>query len=661
MKKIALVLMAVSFIAFNLSAQKKIKFGNIDFEDLKMEVYEKDTNAHAVILSDIGTQYFDESFNNVFERHLRIKILDKKGFDEANINFTINPQHERLQRIKGFTFTLEDGKVIKTKLNKEGIFKEKTVDKYVQRIKTTFPNVKEGSIVDIIYTVSTQAFFIRDWSFQTYIPTVRSEYTVHIPEYFTVTRNVKGYFPLTKQNVKRESSGYAQNSFQANIYYHLCENVPAFKKEAYMTTADNFLTAVEFEMESVNIPGNGNYSGYYKKYTSTWDIVNRELNDDEDFGARMRMVSFYKDDLKKVLSEVNSEDPFVKMNAIMDFVKSKMKWNEYNSIYAFKSLRTSYNEGEGNSAEINMILTLMLNEAGFETYPVVLSTRNNGIILPTHPTIKAFNYLIAAVKIDDDYHLMDATEPLSEINLLPKRCLNGQGRLIGEKFSTWIDVETNNKDKSIMNYILTLNSEGDLEGRLQCKRESYSALYFRKNLKTNQNEDEFIKSFEEENTGLSINEYEFSNLDDLSEPIVEKYTITVSDQIDLAGDLIMFNPLFYDKIDENPFKLEKRTYPVDYAYPIDEVVIVNMQIPEGYEIDKIPESVAFGITGKNAIYVYRVSVNGNFIQVRSQFQINKSMFVSTEYEELKEFYNQVIIKQSEQIILKKSTQLTSEL
>lgn len=54
-----------------------------------------------------------------------------------------------------------------------------------------------------------------------------------------------------------------------------------------------------------------------------------------------------------------------------------------------------------------------------------------------------------------------------------------------------------------------------------------------------------------------------------------------------------------------------------------------------------------------ARYTYSVAQNGNIISLTSMFHINKSLFTQLEYPYLREFYNQVVAKQAEQIVLKK--------
>ena len=73
----------------------------------------------------------------------------------------------------------------------------------------------------------------------------------------------------------------------------------------------------------------------------------------------------------------------------------------------------------------------MLKEAGLEANPVILSTRNNGYVGSiTFPNISKFDYVIGHVKIGEKEYLLDATEPYGMPNILPVRCLNGEGLLV---------------------------------------------------------------------------------------------------------------------------------------------------------------------------------------------------------------------------------------
>ena len=71
------------------------------------------------------------------------------------------------------------------------------------------------------------------------------------------------------------------------------------------------------------------------------------------------------------------------------------------------------------------------------------------------------------------------------------------------------------------------------------------------------------------------------------------------------------------------------------------------------KLEEVPQNKILMLPGNAAKFVYSVSVNGNTISVVRTFQINKSLFVQDEYPNLREFYNQVVAKQNEQVVLKK--------
>jgi uncharacterized protein YfkK (UPF0435 family) len=117
--------------------------------------------------------------------------------------------------------------------------------------------------------------------------------------------------------------------------------------------------------------------------------------------------------------------------------------------------------------------------------------------------------------------------------------------------------------------------------------------------------------------------------------------------------MLYFTPIIGDAIKENPFKIEKRNYPIDYGFNTKITSIYQFTVPEGFEITETPKSITFSLPNRDAQYMYSVNIIGNKIQVMSLFSINKPVFQSSEYEALKNFYDIVIAKQKEQIVLKK--------
>jgi len=73
---------------------------------------------------------------------------------------------------------------------------------------------------------------------------------------------------------------------------------------------------------------------------------------------------------------------------------------------------------------------------------------------------------------------------------------------------------------------------------------------------------------------------------------------------------------------------------------------------KSYEIDTSANAVVLYEMGSSRI---RGSVKGNTINLQCWLQINKTTFQPSEYGRLREFFNQVVAKQNEQIVFKKKS------
>ncbi|MFM7852955.1 MAG: hypothetical protein ACKO96_13820 [Flammeovirgaceae bacterium] len=81
--------------------------------------------------------------------------------------------------------------------------------------------------------------------------------------------------------------------------------------------------------------------------------------------------------------------------------------------------------------------------------------------------------------------------------------------------------------------------------------------------------------------------------------------------------------------------------------------MAKIQIPEGYVLEELPKPKVMLLPENGGKFVYSASNQGNVINFVSQFIINKSVFAVEEYPTLREFYNLVVAKQAELIVLKK--------
>lgn len=175
-----LFLIIASTICFSVYSQPKVKFGKIALGDLTRKYSQIDSSASAEYLYDNGYSFFkynkEKGFQFVFQHHRKIKIYNKDGYDYANIEIPFyDPNSENKEyvgAIKAFVYNLEGGKVVKTKLENSEIFEERS-SKYWSVKKAALPNVKEGSVLEYTYTITSDFVSnLREWNFQHEIPVV---------------------------------------------------------------------------------------------------------------------------------------------------------------------------------------------------------------------------------------------------------------------------------------------------------------------------------------------------------------------------------------------------------------------------------------------------------------------------------------------------------
>nr|NQU89249.1 hypothetical protein [Bacteroidota bacterium] len=387
-----------------------------------------------------------------------------------------------------------------------------------------------------------------------------------------------------------------------------------------------------------------------ERYTESWDDINHKLLNSGNFGLQLKRERFLKNEVEQ-LKALNM-DTLALIEAAFTTIKNKITWNGQYRKYASDNLRDAYKSGAGNTADINLTLVVLLNELGLEAYPVLISTRKNGMIHPSHPSLSSFNYVIALARIGNDNYLMDATEPLSEINLLPTRCLNNQGWLVDENKSGWIDLQNGKLEKSAT-YNLTLDEDGKFKGAVDYTYTNYGAFEERLKASDNSDTESYLKEKFKDLRGLTITESSVTGIDTLYNDVKTHLDLEISGHLENAGDLYFFEPLFLDRVEENPFKIEDREYPVEFEYPVCEMQSVSITIPDDYIVEELPKPMIVNLDDKSARFIYNINQLGNKIVITSIFSINKVLFLPEQYPYLKQLLDMVVDKHKEQVVLKK--------
>ena len=143
-----------------------------------------------------------------------------------------------------------------------------------------------------------------------------------------------------------------------------------------------------------------------------------------------------------------------------------------------------------------------------------------------------------------------------------------------------------------------------------------------------------------------------SNIDDYNQPLVLNFT--AKKEIRNTNDKVYFNPFICKNITKNPFKSNKRDYPIDFRYKKREKVFVTLILPNGFSLSSSPKSNKSATSDNEVIYNFMAQSAGNVVQAVAEFKVQKTVIKTSNYLDLKNIFDQVISSQSEYFVLTKN-------
>ena len=629
-------------------------WGEVPMEHLEMTVCPFDSNAAAVVLSDFGewrlkSSNKDMGFRATLDRHVRIKILSEGGFNwaEGELNWLSMEKFEKLKGFKGQTINLENGKPVIYPLAKDNITETNQTDEYAS-LKYNFPKVVPGSVIEFTYSfVTSDIIRLQPWHFQADIPTLRSEMRLNRAKY--IDHSVILF--------------YANQSEEGKKDIWVMENVPALREEPFVNNLEKYRSRAEFEIKKYSKTVYSKYGSatYKADLYESWEEFNLE------FSPSM-YLHFPSDDIINLQAFVDTfiadvPDTLSRMKLIYNFVRDSMEWNRKYGIKADVSLSPDVlARGKGSSSEINTLLRLMLEMAGIPCAGMVLATVDYGLPVD-YPVISQFNQYLVAASAGGETFLLNATDPMRPYDLPDINDLAQAGYLLQREKSGWMAIPNQYQAGQDVNALISLDANGTLDGQVVEKYGGYYGVEMRTLFDETEDKEEFWEGMvREANTETEINNYSIEHADDPDQPLKLKYELKSDDFTRTSGDFIYVSPMMDLVKRDNPFLDSERNFDIEFGCLHAQRIMVSIVIPEGYEVESLPESKKVVMSNQDGedgesynamIFQYSCQQTLNQIQVLSEFKTVQATFSSTVYPSLKEIYDHMLAKHSEQIVLKR--------
>lgn len=660
MKLRVAVVFVVAMMMANIYAQtiKDYRFGDVKVKDLETTELATDSDASAVMLLNLRDVYYriaGEDFVSMTTNHVRIKILKEDAKDLANVSFvlynnvTANQGHEKVLGLKAAAYNLENGKVVKTKMKGDMVFKEK-IGKAQERTKFTIPQVKVGTIIEYEYTVQSDMFWdLSDWYAQQTIPVSYARYTAFIPDWLRFHFEMQGRGWLNNVSadglLDRKDAVPASNS---RTYVMEGRNIPAAKSDEYVYCPTDYFAKVSAELASTFFPGSA-----YKDCGQTWERIDEMLLGNDWFGGKLDDKSPFADELKqKGIDKI--ADVEERVAKTVEVLQSHVKWNKEFGLSAKSSSKTA-KAGTGNNADINMLLINMLNDVDVKSEPVVMRRRDMGMLPFTYPSIEKLSTFVVAIHISEDKVMYaDASGENGYLNAFSSVLYPMRARYLNKKIESnndkWVDMQCVPMAVVSNTINAAIGADGSLEGDCNTVLRGQSAYVFRTSYNNAKDEKEYVSKMEKSDE-VTISDYKATSTKGFAKQSTEKFHFTRSGEG--TPDHIYICPFVKRFLKKNPFTDATRLMPVEFPYRQVENSVYTIAIPEGWEVEELPKAIAIATPQQEMIARVVCTEDEGVIQIHSLFKINSSFFSEEKYIAVKEMLGVLAEHGNEMIVLKK--------
>ncbi len=587
-------------------------YGNITAEEKQLKACAFDKDAEAVILMDEALSNYNDEYNLVTVRHIRIKILKEKGIDAANISipFYSKDNFETITNVSGDTYNDKgNGEYTNIPVEKKSIYTQKTNERYGE-VRFTFPSVKAGSIIEYTYRSIMKHFGgLRDWYFQKELPVLSSKYKLYIlPNAEFAYRVYKS--PELAITVTPDKEGGA-------ISFEM-KNIAGLREEAYMDSRNDYLQRVTFQLSAYN-----NGSGK-NKYMASWNDVARELRDENSFGNQLGKTIPGTDEFIKSTKLISSAQE--RMKKVYDYVRTNMNWNGYYSKYAGDGVKEAWTRKSGTSGEINLALNNLLKAAGLDALPVLVSERFNGKVYTDYPFIDQFNSVFACVKIDATTYYLDATDKFTPAHITPYDILNTTAVIINRKTGDIVNITNDSLQYKETNLIIAeVSADGIAKGNIYTTSMDYARI--KKKQEYESNKPGFLeKHFSKLHEGIAISGFETENDSKDSLAFIQKCGFTLP--LPGTGEYSFIPLNMGSGFENNPFVSDNRFSNINFGYRQTINLTTQVHLPDNYAVNELPKPIKLTNPGGDIVFTRRIFYDQEQKKIAAtlSLEIKKSLY-----------------------------------
>lgn len=563
-----------------------------------------------------------------------VRIVDARGLGEATVRLRMYAPKGSLstqvvESVRGFTYTLdEDAGLRRTALDDAQVFTTRLDDDFVE-VAFSLPAVAPGSVLD--YEVRRRSDFISrppTAYLQGALPVRHAAYRFRSAPRFGYQSVQLGTHALAAEMDEGRAAGKGVSEREAEFRFELAE-APAIREEAFVTTLSNYAARVEMSLGRFV-----NGTGGIEDHLSTWDAIADGLREAPLLRAAMKPAKAFA-----TWAEAydGPGDDAARVRWALTQVAERLRWNDYTATYSDERPRRLLDVGTGTSMELNAVLLGLTRALGVGAYPVYLKTRERGYLYRDYPAASRLTTMIVGIGAEEGaVELVDATDPTSELGIVPLANLNGEGLMVGPRWHRFVPLQDKVVAQRTLRADLALDPEGYLSGALTLTLRDYAA-YPHTRLRDGATvlDTAALASL----PGYAVSEVS-AERDRGYAWVVRARVRSEQPALDLGGELAFPLSIGSNWV-ETPFAAASRTFPVEFAHALAETREVSVTLPEGYAVADVPESLSIATPDRRASYRFAATSEDGRLVANSALLVRRLTYAPEEYAGLRDIFARV--------------------
>lgn len=576
----------------------------------------------------------DYTYDEVYHSRIRVNEEDVKDLGQWPVYY--NKSREQILSIKAYVESADGKKVEAKQIEDDALYPEAPAfdDMRVKVIK--LPTVMAGQIIDVTIKSKTltKEIPLSFWHMVPLpvIPTDLARYQYSFPQSLNV--QFKSYATDIKPVITKSND-------RVN-YLITLKKAKGIPNEDYSLPEEDILGAMSFS----TISDWGEIARWFK------ESVQKAIVDDADISVKsLELVAPFK-------------TPKEKLKAILEFVSDNFKYVAISpgdhgvSLHETKDV---FKRQYGDAKDLTILIKQMLGIAGIDANICLFSGEFNGDPQHKLPNPNVFDHLILQVNLDGKWVYVDPQAKGFDLGQFPSSYDNAYVMVLDDRGFHFDQLPVSSED---INGIESRNevkieADGSATFEVTMTLPIEQSVQFKEQWagSTSEQQDKFFEQMQSQVTpGGKILNRQITGVKDRYGQVTLNFTYQVPRIYPLVNNMILLKEP--DQSHLSDLQDENRETPLFFPTQM-RVHHVNVyHIPEGYEVDFLPESYELKSDFMETIVKYRR--DENVVTVDALYRTKRMRVPVNRYNEIKAFRANLLNKNEQYVVLKRSSSLSKE-